>query len=189
MRIILALLLCCSLSAQVSNPRQGAQGVTGATGADGAPGSNGADGAPGPSFNAAGAWGCTSYNQYDLVTYDGSSYWATSGNYCQTPYEGSSYWQLNSRKGDNGANGADGSNGSNGKYYYVVSPLYEYSYDTIGIYQSSGSTDGYLSSSDWNTFNNKQDTISGYSGDIYCYDGSSTTNTLHFSNGILTGVN
>jgi len=30
---------------------------------------------------------------------------------------------------------------------------------TIGITQATGSTDGYLSSTDWNTFNNKQDAI------------------------------
>jgi hypothetical protein len=30
---------------------------------------------------------------------------------------------------------------------------------TIGITQASGSTDGYLSSTDWNTFNNKQSSI------------------------------
>lgn len=34
---------------------------------------------------------------------------------------------------------------------------------TIGITQASGSTDGYLSSTDWNTFNNKQSSGSGKS--------------------------
>lgn len=34
---------------------------------------------------------------------------------------------------------------------------------TIGITQASGSTDGYLSSTDWNTFNNKQSSGSGTS--------------------------
>ena len=32
---------------------------------------------------------------------------------------------------------------------------------TIGITQASGSTDGYLSSANWNTFNSKQDNITG----------------------------
>ncbi len=91
-------------------------------------------------------------------------------------------------QGPAGADGAQGPAGSNGKYYAVQSPLYEYSYDTIGIYQAGSSSDGYLSSSDWNTFNNKL-SAGGYSGDIYCYDGTSTTNNLHFSNGILTGIN
>lgn len=56
---------------------------------------------------------------------------------------------------------------------------------TISISQANGSTDGYLSSTDWNTFNNKVDKS------IYSADGAITGNrvvnlngnTLRFSNG------
>ncbi len=48
---------------------------------------------------------------------------------------------------------------------------------TIGISQSSGSTDGYLSSTDWNTFNSKQPQLNGtgfvkVSGTTISYDNS-----------------
>ncbi len=58
----------------------------------------------------------------------------------------------NGADGMNGSNGMDGMNGTNGKYVACVSPLYEYSYDTLAIYQVSGANDGYVTSlnyADW----------------------------------------
>ncbi len=58
---------------------------------------------------------------------------------------------------------------------------------TIGITQSSSSTNGYLSSTDWNTFNNKQATISlttsGSSG-----ASTFTSNVLNVPNYTLSGL-
>ena len=52
---------------------------------------------------------------------------------------------------------------------------------TIGITQATGSTDGYLSSANWNTFNNKQNAITGAATTITSTD--LTANRAVISNG------
>jgi predicted heme/steroid binding protein len=66
---------------------------------------------------------------------------------------------------------------------------------TIGITQSSSSTDGYLSSIDWNTFNNKQNALinpvtgTGTSGYLSKFTGAtSIANSLFFENGAAIGL-
>lgn len=41
---------------------------------------------------------------------------------------------------------------------------------SINVQQSSTTSDGYLSSVDWNTFNNKQSALTGTNGDLYYYN-------------------
>lgn len=57
---------------------------------------------------------------------------------------------------------------------------------TIGITQATTTTDGYLSSTDWNTFNNKFDTPSGTTAEYVRGDG--TLATLPTSGGIPKGT-
>lgn len=59
-------------------------------------------------------------------------------------------------------------------------------YGTIGITQATNTTDGYLSSTDWNTFNNKFDTPSGTTAEYVRGDGSLAT--LPTSGGIPKGT-
>ena len=48
-----------------------------------------------------------------------------------------------------------------GATYYAQAPLYKPNDSTFAITQAGSATNGYLSSTDWNTFNNKQDAGSG----------------------------
>ena len=79
---------------------------------------------------------------------------------------------------------------------YTVNPPLSYvpATGTLQIPVSTGSTNGYLSSTDWNTFNGKANAFTGYTGSIVVVTGvnfvaqTTTTQTLTFSNGVLTGV-
>jgi len=61
--------------------------------------------------------------------------------------------------GATGANGIQGPTGSTG-VLYTTSPLY-LNGSTLSIYQSNLTQSGYLSYTDWNIFNNKQDKLNG----------------------------
>jgi hypothetical protein len=91
----------------------GLKGDTGATGAQGATGPTGANGTNGTGFNFTGPFNAsTSYNQYDVATYDGSSYDATTAILPggATP-DTNSQWQLMAQAGAAGATGAVGPQG------------------------------------------------------------------------------
>jgi hypothetical protein len=111
----------------------GPQGATGAdslvpgpTGPTGPTGATGSTGTPGPTVNWRGAWdstGNTNYNQYDAVSYQGSSYLCvTDATPCvaanpgsqQSPAADMTDWQLLAQAGTNGTNGATGSQGPAG---------------------------------------------------------------------------
>ena len=60
---------------------------------------------------------------------------------------------------------------------------------TIGITQSGTASDGYLSSTDWNTFNNKQNALSGTTGYITKFISSSNIgNSVLFENSSAIGL-
>ena len=79
--------------------------------------------------------------------------------------------------------------------FQVNTPLsYDSSTGTLNLPKADSTTSGYLSSTDWNTFNSKANTFSGYTGSVTLVTGvdftaeTTTTQTLTFNNGILTGV-
>ena len=65
---------------------------------------------------------------------------------------------------------------------------------TFSIQQGTTAQNGYISSTDWNTFNGKANAFTGYTGSVEVVTGVNfagqtvTTQTLIYSNGILTGV-
>jgi predicted heme/steroid binding protein len=60
---------------------------------------------------------------------------------------------------------------------------------TIGITQATSTTDGYLSAADWNTFNNKQNALSGTTGYITKFISSSNIgNSVLFENSSAIGL-
>ena len=65
---------------------------------------------------------------------------------------------------------------------------------TFSIQKGTTSQNGYISSTDWNTFNGKANAFTGYTGSVVVVTGVNfagqtvTTQTLTYSNGILTGV-
>jgi hypothetical protein len=100
----------------------GAIGPTGATGAIGPTGNTGAIGLSGSPHVARGTYsGSATYNKYDEVNSNGSSYWwnnTTPGNTAPP----SSDWQLISSKGDTGTTGATGATGTTGATIIGVNP-------------------------------------------------------------------
>lgn len=79
--------------------------------------------------------------------------------------------------------------------FQVNTPLsYDSGTGTLNLPQATSSVNGYLSSGDWSTFNSKADSFSGYNGNIIVVTGvdfvteTITTQTLTFTNGVLTGV-
>ncbi len=94
----------------------GATGTTGATGAAGPQGPQGPLGPQGPvGINNQGAWSSTtSYNANDAVTYNGSYWFALTGNNGAQPDISPTNWQLVASKGADGATGAAGAQGPQG---------------------------------------------------------------------------
>jgi hypothetical protein len=68
------------------------------------------------------------------------------------------------------------------------SPLsYDNTTGAFMMYQSSASADGYLSSTDWSTFNGKANAFSGYSGTVTFLENlAGDTFQLTFTNGVVT---
>jgi hypothetical protein len=56
---------------------------------------------------------------------------------------------------------------------------------TLSILQSGTAQDGYLSQTDWNTFNDKQDAITGTNGDLYYYNSGLSNLTIGTTGQIL----
>jgi hypothetical protein len=98
-------------------------------------------------------------------------------------------------------------NASNPSNYIALTALsnsapitYNSSTGAIGITQATTSTNGYLSSTDWNTFNGKQTALSGtgfvkisgttisYDNSIYLTTGAAATTYLALTGGTLTGT-
>jgi len=85
---------------------------------------------------------------------------------------------------------------SRGRSVISASSPLSYSNTTgiVSIPKANSTTNGYLSHTDWNTFNNKANSFSGYSGsitvvtDIDFVNSTKTTSTLNFSNGVLTSI-
>lgn len=89
----------------------------------------------------------TSYSIGDSVSYGGSSYVAISGTTGNLPTN-TTYWQVLS----------EGVSGSITAY----APLYltaNLTTNDLTISQAGATTDGYVSTADWNTFNNKTSQI------------------------------
>jgi collagen triple helix repeat protein len=79
-----------------------------------APSTGGPAGPAGQGYNWRGAWSSvTSYNPYDTVSYQGSSYVCTIANTNQLPTN-LSYWNLMAQQGATGATGAQGATGPAG---------------------------------------------------------------------------
>jgi len=119
-------------------------GATGATGATGASGANGKDGATG----AKGDTGDT--GEQGIQGVQGIP--GEKGDKGDTGLQG-----IQGVKGDTGSIGVKGDKGDTGSVENVFSPLVLDS-DTkaISITPATATTNGYLSATDWNTFNNKQ---------------------------------
>jgi hypothetical protein len=102
---------------------QGAKGDPGPTGATGSPGSTGSTGPQGPqgvpgpqgqNVNWRGTWSSVnSYNPYDGVVYNGSSYVALAPS-TNVPPPDPAHWQLIAQEGATGPTGATGPQGSTG---------------------------------------------------------------------------
>jgi len=82
----------------------------------------------------------------------------------------------------------------NSRIVSVVAPL-TFSLNTLGITQATGSSNGYLSSADWTTFNNKQSALTnpvtgtGTTNYIPKFTGTSTIgNSQIFDNGTNVGI-
>ena len=82
-------------------------------------------------------------------------------------------------------------------YFSALTPLsYNSGTGAFSISQANGSTNGYLSSADWTTFNNKQNALtnpvtgSGSINYVPVFTGASTVgNSLIYSNGSFVGIN
>ena len=79
--------------------------------------------------------------------------------------------------------------------YTVQAPLsYNQSLGTLTLPVATATADGYLSNSDWQTFNNKANSFSGYTGsfqvlsDVDLIAQTKVFKTLTYTNGVLTGV-
>ncbi len=74
-----------------------------------------AQGEPGPRFVQVGEWvGANAYNEFELVTFEGSSYYAVQDvpeDSAAPDQENSPYWNLVASKGDKGDTGDPGTNG------------------------------------------------------------------------------
>lgn len=93
----------------------GATGPQGPTGATGAQGPQGVQGPPGGTPTWRGAWaGGTAYSTNDVVTHQGSSYYALASSTGVTPGTDGAKWQLIAQKGDTGATGPTGATGATG---------------------------------------------------------------------------
>jgi microcystin-dependent protein len=91
------------------------QGVAGVQGAIGPQGNTGATGPTGQGYTWRGAWSAaTSYNAYDTVSYQGSSYVCTAANLNNPPSTSPSQWNLVAQMGTTGAQGTPGSAGATG---------------------------------------------------------------------------
>lgn len=66
---------------------------------------------------------------------------------------------------------------------------YSISTGIMSIPVATGSVSGYLSSTDWTTFNGKANAFTGYTGTVTVRNSDNTgTVAMTFSNGVLTGV-
>jgi hypothetical protein len=89
-------------------------GLQGNTGAAGPQGVAGTPGAAGQGYNWRSAWsGAVTYNAYDCVGYQGSSYVCILGNTNQLPTN-ATYWNVLSQIGATGATGPQGNVGATG---------------------------------------------------------------------------
>lgn len=72
----------------------------------------------------------------------------------------------------------------------ATSPVaYSTSTGVISMPVATGSVSGYLSSTDWSTFNGKANAFTGYTGTVTVRNSDNTgTVAMTFSNGILTSV-
>jgi hypothetical protein len=145
----------------------GPQGPMGPQGLQGIPGIDGAVGPAGLEWRGPWVSG-TSYVADDAVGYAGASWFcilATSNN--QPPNLATSNWALLASQGAIGPTGSQGPTGAQGPAGSIIpivasAPLTGGTISTtgtIGISQATTSTNGYLSSTDFTTFNNKQNAL------------------------------
>jgi len=137
---------------------QGIQGPTGSIGATGSTGATGADGIQGPTGSTGsqgiqGIQGPTGATGSQGIQGIQGPTGATGSQGIQGP-TGST-----GATGSQGIQGIQGPTGSTG-VLYTTSPLY-LNGSTLSIYQSNLTQSGYLSYTDWNIFNNKQDKLNG----------------------------
>ena len=145
----------------------GPPGSTGPTGPQGVQGVAGVAGTVGPAgLNWQGEWASgTSYVADDAVGYAGASWFcilATSGTIA--PNLATSNWALLASQGATGQQGEQGVPGVSGVLIPITAstPLTGGNITTsgtIGIDQATTSVDGYLSSTDFTAFNNKQNAL------------------------------
>ena len=159
---------------------QGPQGLQGAPGIQGPPGANGAVGPAG--LNWRGPWvSMVSYVEDDAVGWNGASW------FCILPTAGiivpnldTTHWALLASQGAQGIQGVQGEQGLQGSPGIVLpiiasSPLTGGTITTtgtIGISQATTSIDGYLSSTDFAAFTNKEN--SANKQDSLVVDGTGT---------------
>lgn len=119
------------------------QGAAGATGAKG--------------VNPTGTWNSgTTYSVDDLAYYSGSTYRRiVAGTTGTNPASDATNWEVFAQKGADGA-GTVASVGTSGAPITIGGTSTN---PTVGITQATTSQSGYLSSTDWNTFNSKLSSI------------------------------
>jgi len=156
-------------------------GTGGTSGTSGTSATNGTGGTSGTS-GTSGANGTSGVNGTSGTT--GTS--GTSGVNGATGTSGTSGINgINGTSGTSGVNGAVGSSGTSGTsgtsglLGSATSPLF-ISSNNITIQQASGSQNGFLSSTDWTTFNSKQNALTnpvtgtGTSGQVAYFNGTTT---------------
>jgi hypothetical protein len=150
---------------------RGDTGATGATGAKGDKGDTGDTGATGPAGSAA-------------TISVGSVTTGAAGSSASITNSGSSsaaVFNFTIPRGDTGATGATGAKGDKGDtgdsgVVSATSPLaYDSGTKTVSIQQASASQSGYVSSSDWSTWNGKFDPPTGTTAQYVRGDGTLST--------------
>jgi hypothetical protein len=139
-----------------SSGTSGTTGVSGTSGTSGTTGTSGSSGTSGTS--ATDGTGGTSGTSGTSATNGTGGTSGTSGTSGANGINGTS--GTSGVNGAVGSSGTSGTSGTSGLLGSATSPLF-ISSNNITIQQASGSQNGFLSSTDWNTFNNKANSVVG----------------------------
>jgi hypothetical protein len=174
----------------------GTSGTTGTSGSSGTSGTTGTSGSSGTSgTSATNGTGGTSGTSGTSATSGTTGTSGTSGNSGTAGTSGSSGTTGTSgTSGTSGTTGTSGTSGTSGLLGSATSPLF-ISSNNITIQQASGSQSGFLSSTDWTTFNGKQNALTnpvtgtGTTNYLPKFTGTSTVgNSQIFDDGTNVGI-